>query len=423
MQLRNRLIALVCLILFLGVGAGLFLTTAARKPFAVILFIADNISPSVLTSARLFASGGDGRLQMEDFPACALCRNAANDFSVPESASASTEIAAGKRVNSGSLCIDPSGLKLPSLLEEASSKGRYTGLVTSGPITGATAAAYYAKTLNAGNTQDVLNQFCSHSPFDFVAGGGALDFDPSSKGNANPKEDKKTPLNQLNEKGVVVLRTMTDLEKQPFWTRVPILGLLAPGPLPLPNFSEGDPNTPTLADLVRVAITHLQSNRHGYMLVVDDPMVASASALNDAETMFNRLLAFDRAVATARRYAGENSLIIVTGRENIGGLQLNGYPFLRDKGVAILALNNQGIPSLCWSTGPGFPAEKTPDTTVTKKTNPPAVGILSQPSAYRLGSAAGVAGDVLTLGSGQGSEKIRGFLELTDIHRILKEGL
>ena len=90
MKLRNRLIALVCLVLFLTLGAGLFLTSSARKPFAVILFVSDNLEPSALAAARIFGGVGDSRLQMEDFPNLALFRNPANDYSVPDAASAST---------------------------------------------------------------------------------------------------------------------------------------------------------------------------------------------------------------------------------------------------------------------------------------------------------------------------------------------
>jgi hypothetical protein len=35
----------------------------------------------------------------------------------------------------------------------------------------------------------------------------------------------------------------------------------------------------------------------------------------------------------------------------------------------------------------------------------------------------GVAGDVLTLGVGQGSEKLQGFLDLTDIHHLINDEL
>lgn len=420
MKLRNRMIALVCLALFLGVGAALFLNTKARKPFSVILFIADNINPASLTAARLFGGGGEARLQIEEFPNTALCRNQANDFSVPEAASASTSIAAGKHVNRGSLCTDPSGAKMPSLLEEATLTGRSTGLITTGEITGATAAAYYAKSLDGKNHADLLAQFNAHAPYDFVVGGGAQDFIAAADAPKHQGEANKPLMKQLGGKEVVTVQSMAELESQPFWKKLPVLAPLSPGPLAPTHFGEGNPDSPSLSDLVRVAIRHLQSNSKGYLLVVDDPMIAEAAAANDAETMMTRLLAFDQAVGTAKRYAGSDAMIIVTGRENVAGVQLNGYPLLRDKGVAILALNNQGYPSLCWSTGPGYASEKSPATTKPKKNSP---GILTQPAAYTLPSGVGTAGDVLTLGVGRGSESLHGFLDLTDVHKVIRESL
>lgn len=113
MKLRNRLLALACLLLFLTLGGLIFLTTGPRKPFAVILFIADNINPACLTAARIYSGGGDSKLQLEEFPNTALCRNASSDFSVPDTAAAATEIATGGKVPNGKLCMDASGAKLP----------------------------------------------------------------------------------------------------------------------------------------------------------------------------------------------------------------------------------------------------------------------------------------------------------------------
>ena len=402
MKLRNRLIALVCLIFFLSIGAALFLTTTNRKPFAVILFVADNISSSNLTAARLFSGGGDARLQIEDFPNTAISRNCANDYSVPDAASASTAIAAGKRVNRGALCMTPSGSSLTNLLEEAMTQGRATGLLSTGKITATTTAAYYCKTLNASDTKSILTQFANHQPFDFVVGGGGEEA-ISSKASAYS-----------------IIHSVADLENQPFWKKVPTLGILPVAALSQSGFGEGNPDTPSLSDLVRIAIRNLQSNRKGYLLVIDDPMIAEAALSNDAESTLGRILSFDRAVATARRYAGDKALVIVTGRENIGGMALNGYPFLRDKGVSVLAMNNDGYPSICWSTGPGFAPEKEINST---KTNASAVGILTQPPAFKLPSSVGTAGDVLSLGTGPGSEKLHGFIDLTEVHKIIQEAL
>lgn len=434
MKLRNRLIALACLIVFLTPVAVYLLASSQKKPFAVILFLGDGMSPSVLTASRLFAGGGNGRLEMESLPNGALCRNAANDSSVPETASASTAIAGGERVNRGELCIDPSGKKLPSLLEIAGSRGRATGLITTGRIAGITSAAYYAKTRNAYDQGDLIRQFSAHAPFDFVAGGGAADFEaPAAMTNsgtgtngAASAEASPRPATALPG-GVSTVHTMAELEKKPFWERRPLLAPLAPGDLS-PADSITVTNTASLSDLVRVAIQHLQSDKDGYLLVVDDPMIGAAASANNGEKMLGRVLALDQAIATARRYAGENALIIVTGRETIGGLQLNGYPLLGDKGVAILAVNAQGNPSLSWSTGPGYSLEGTqsPPRSGAKTgiSAPPAsVGILTQPTAYSLPAGIGVAADIVTLGAGPGSEKLHGFLDLTDLHRLILEKL
>lgn len=400
MKLRNRLLALACLLLFLTLGGLIFLTTGPRKPFAVILFIADNINPACLTAARIYSGGGDSKLQFEEFPNTALCRNASSDFSVPDTAAAATEIATGGKVPNGKLCIDSSGGKLSSLLEEASLKGRATGLITTGGLIYPTSAAFFAKTAAPSNLKDIQDQFRSHAPFDMTVGFSA---DQEIAVDSLPKETQ-------------LIRTAGDLESFPFWKRNPVTVLL---PARSNEDSIGSEETTSLSDLVRVAIRRLQLNGKGYLLVVDDPGIGAAAASNDGEKMLRKISALDKAVATARRYAGDKAMIVVTGRENIGGFQLNGHPFLRDKGVAIAALDNHGCPSLCWSTGPGYAMDPSQD----GKGKKPQPGILTQPSAYLAPKGIPSAGDVLATGIGQGTERIHGFMDLTDLHRIIAESL
>lgn len=400
MKLRNRLLALACLLLFLTLGGLIFLTTGPRKPFAVILFVADNISPGCLTATRIYSGGGDSKLQLEEFPNTALCRNASADFSVPDTAAASTEIAAGTKVPNGRLCMEPSGTKLPSLLEEASLKGRATGLITTGGLFSPTAAAFFAKTADPSNTGEIAEQFRTHAPFDMVV---SFSGDKELPSNPAPKETQ-------------LIRSPGDLEAFPFWKRNPVTALLPASSNEATGITE---ESSSLSDLVRIAIRRLQLNRKGYLLVVDDPGIGAAAASNDGEKMLGKISAFDKAIATARRYAGENAMIVVTGRENIGGFQLNGHPFLHDKGIAVAALNNLGYPSLCWATGPGYSVGSQQEGKI-RKGSP---GILSQPSAYLTPKGIPSAGDVLATGTGQGTDRIRGFLDLTDLHRIVSEAL
>jgi len=411
MKLRNRLIALVCLLIFLTLGAGLIFGTGRNKPFAVILFVTDNLDPSVLTAVRIFSGGGDSRLQMEDFPNLALCRNAANDFAVPDGSASTTAIASGVRTNRRSLGTAPDGSKLSNLLEEAALRGRSTGLVTVGPITSPTAAAFFAKTADSADRKDILSQFVNHQPYDLTACLWDETLNPSA-----------SALKPLTDKGAVIARGIGELDSRPFWKKDPILALLSPSSLSAGKSGEVTTGEGTLSDLVRIAIRNLQSNGRGYLLVVDDPLVGIRASNNDAEAMFGELQSLDQAVATARRYAGENALIVITGRQSLGGPVMNGYPFLRDKGISVIAMNNEGAPSVCWSTGPGFAPDSSPQSKLSKGTSE-RVGILSQPAAFIQPTASGTAGDVLCFGAGQGSEKIRGFLNLTDVHKVMSNAL
>jgi alkaline phosphatase len=166
--------------------------------------------------------------------------------------------------------------------------------------------------------------------------------------------------------------------------------------------------------MVKTAIQLLQYNRKGYLLVVDCGLAGKAASQNEGERMLRELLALDEAVASAVSFAGEGSLILVVGKQSIGGLRLNGYPFRNDKGVAVVGINSQGIPSLTWSTGPGTRAA------------PAEAGDASQtnePSAVPAPVAIGVAEDGIVAGAGEGSEKLQGFKENTVIFRVISENL
>jgi alkaline phosphatase len=396
------LLALACFLLFLTLGGLIFLTTGTRKPFAVILFVADNINPACLTAARIYSGGGEGKLQLEDFPNTALCRNSSADFSVPDCAAAATQVASGEKVPNGRLSIDQSGTKFPSILEEALLSGRSTGLITTGDLFAPSASAFFAKSADPSNTKDLQDQFRIHAAFDMVI---ALQ---------NPANH---PISTNNlPKDTQLIGSASELENFPFWKRNPVVSLL-PGASQHAGKSE---DSPSLADLVRIAIRRLELNNKGYLLVIDDPSIGAAATSNDGERMLQNISELDRAVATARRYAGDKAMILVAGRENLGGLSLNGNPLIHDKGVAVIALNNMGYPSLSWSTGPGFAIESTQEGKPKKGSSQ---GILSQPTAFPLPKGIPTSGDVLAVGVGQGTEKIHGFLDLTDLHKIIRDSL
>ena len=78
-------IALVCLLAFIGIGVLFYANWVVQKPFAIILFLTDNLTPSTLTAARIYKNGADTRLNLEKLPNLGLITTHAADFAVSDS--------------------------------------------------------------------------------------------------------------------------------------------------------------------------------------------------------------------------------------------------------------------------------------------------------------------------------------------------
>ena len=104
--------------------------------------------------------------------------------------------------------------------------------------------------------------------------------------------------------------------------------------------------------MTRRAIELLQWNTGGYLLIVDAGLMRTAARENHGERTLAETIELDQAIAVASSYMGENSTILVAGNLGIGGLSLNGTPFRKDSGVALLGVNSSGEPALTWATGP-----------------------------------------------------------------------
>jgi alkaline phosphatase len=386
-----------------------YVNWVVQKPFAVIVFLTDNFNASALTAARIYGGGADNRLSVERFPVLSVVSNHAGDFAVSDVASASTAIATGRKVNNRNLGQDSSGQPLITLADIARERGRAVGLVTNASVTDAGAAAYYAKTNEPHDSAGLALQLMKAPGFDVLLGGGAMDFVPEHKG--GKRADGRDLTMELRQSGFDVVRSKSELLNTPLWRAPKLIGFFAEGNLAFADEVAQAAAQPSLAEMVGQAIQLLQFNRKGYLLIVDAGLVGKAASQNEGERMLREFLQLDNAVATALAYAGKESLIVVAGRSSVGGLRLNGYPFRNDKGVAIVGINAQGLPSLTWSSGPGSGAGSGDDAKPV------------EPSAVPAPVAAGVAEDGLAVAVGPGSETLNSFSDNTDLFRLISSGL
>jgi alkaline phosphatase len=169
---------------------------------------------------------------------------------------------------------------------------------------------------------------------------------------------------------------------------------------------------------VRRAIELLQVNRRGYVLVVNAHLMASAAWQNFGERTLHETAELDRAVKVSREYAGRNTAVIVCGDAAIGGMNVNGYPFRYDSGVAILGLNSAGQPWVTWATGPN--GGKTGANIESSSARDLSA---LEPAAVQAPSALNSLEDPIATATGLRMEKLRGTIDNTQIFQIIRDAL
>src|SRR5438093_3161310 len=105
MKWRNQILALLCLTIFIALGVLYFRHWVVQKPFGIVLFIGEGLTPDRMTATRLYAGGADSRLAIESLPAAALLSNYSQDFAAADEAAAATTLASGVKVNNRSVGI------------------------------------------------------------------------------------------------------------------------------------------------------------------------------------------------------------------------------------------------------------------------------------------------------------------------------
>jgi len=402
MKWRNQILALICLLAFAALGVLYFQNWVVQKPFGIILFVGEGLTAQRTAATRVYIGGADNPLAMDGLEFSARLRNHSADFAVPDSAAAASALATGIRVKNGTIAIAESGAPLQTILEIAHQEGRATGIVTDGALTNPTVAAFYAHASTAKPPQQFATTMIEQSAVDIALGGGAADFDKAKVDHAR----------------VRVIRNLPELEQISGWQQPRLLGLFAANDLPFTDEVAARTDQPSLADMVRRAIELLQVNRHGYVLVVNAHLMASAAWQNLGERTLRETAELDRAVQISREYAGRNSAIIVCGDAAIGGMNVNGYPFRYDTGVAILGLNSVGQPWVTWATGPN--GEKTGATVESSSARDLSA---LEPAAVQAPSALNSLEDPIANATGLRMEKLRGAIDNTQVFEIIRDAL
>jgi alkaline phosphatase len=424
MRWRNQILALLCLTIFFALGVLYFRHWVVQKPFGIVLFIGEGLTPERIAATRLYSGGANAKLSIESLPAMALLSNYSADFAAPDESAAAIALATGEKVNNRTSGGANLGSTLKTIIDLAREKGRAIGLVTNTRLTNPTVAAFYAQ--GKARVDDIAQEFAEKKKIDIALGGGGAEFLPEAKG--GKRTDGRDLILELRRNGYEIVRSKAELESVPRWRRPRLLGLFSNSEMAFANQIASGSEQPALPDMTRRAIELLQWNSGGYLLIVDAGLMGVAARENQGEMTLAETVELDRALATARSYTGEKSTILIAGNLGIGGLALNGFPFRRDKGIALLGVNAAGEPALTWATGPNGPHAQTNSLASANLGGVPeerrkGESEIQEPAAVYVPAARGTVTDVLAAGCGPGSEALHGFVDNTIIFEIIRDQL
>ncbi|VAV90031.1 Alkaline phosphatase [hydrothermal vent metagenome] len=369
----------------------------------IILMIGDGMGMSTITAGRIFsgqAQAKDGEsylLEMEKLPYTAIARTYAHDSQVSDSASTATALVSGVKTNIRTLgvdqtvpyadCMAAKGHHVSSIFELAEDAGRATGMVTTARITHATPASVYGHSANRGWEVDSvisakdreagctdlaqqLIEWPNGDGLEIALGGGRANFLPKqqtdpeyAKKTGNRADGRNLAEEWAQKSGQQWIWNQAQFDAIDFSGPQKVLGLFEPSHMNYNGDRAKDGSgEPSLAQMTKAAITRLQQDKDGFVLMVEGARIDMANHGNNAARALEDLMAFDAAVKVARQMTDQRETLIIVTADHSHGLTLNGYP---QRGNPILGItktadgkpmkgaDGKAYTTLLYATGPG----------------------------------------------------------------------
>lgn len=455
-----------------------------RKVKNIILFIGDGMTIANRTAARVLSKGiaegkYQGRLAFDDMPNTAMIGTSGSDSLITDSANSMSAYTTGHKtaVNAMGVYVSRASdnLSHPRVETIAELVKRNTkmsvGIVSDAELQDATPGAMVAHTRRRADKQYIADQFLA-SGAEVILGGGSAYFYPQSEKGSKRKDDQNL-VDAFKSDGYQLAFTKQELMSaaENKNTRK-LFGVFHPDNMDgsldrlylKKNTVNQYPNQPDLTEMTRSAIEVLSRNPNGFFLMVEAALIDKFNHPLDWERAAFDTIMLSNAVQIAKDFAKKHpdTLIIVTPDHthsgSISGVVHDDKPGpLREK-VGIYA--EAGYPNYPKADLQGYPNQvdvskrlaffygNYPDhyETLHPKldgTFVPAVKdgagkyvanpkyIQLQEDAIHVGgnlpihqeSGVHTADDAVLNAMGPGSEKFRGFMDNTEVFKVMVESL
>ncbi|GAA4778798.1 hypothetical protein GCM10023231_01710 [Olivibacter ginsenosidimutans] len=268
----------------------------------VILLIGDGMGSGQVKAAL---SVNHGQLNLSQMRYMGFSRTESANAGNTDSGAGASAIATGQSTNNESISVDTAGKPLLRLTDILAKKGKKNGLLSTGDLTDATPAAFYAANIDR-SASEAIAQDLLQSPIAFIGG--------TQPGFFHDSQKRRSYFQQLRAKGFSVLEDVMQINTQKK------IALFLPDSVTRP-VKEGRGNV--LQRMVSESIVRLKSP-NGFFLMAEGAQIDYGGHANDLPYVITETLDFDQAVGEALRFADQdgNTLVIVTADHETGGLSL-----------------------------------------------------------------------------------------------------
>ncbi|HAY3538851.1 alkaline phosphatase [Elizabethkingia anophelis] len=270
----------------------------SKKVKNVILLIPDGTS---LPQYYAAFTANKGKLNVFNMKATGLSKTNSSNAYITDSAPGSTAFATGMKTKNTFVGVDNEGKALAQIPDIIAAKGMTSGLISTGDVTDATPADFYAHSDNRNSSEPILKDFVS-SKTKMLIGGPT-----SGLTEDNLKKIKEAKIDLYKD-----LKSVKNTNNR----------ILVIDPLASQRITNGRGNW--LADAFDLTLNDLKTNKNGFFMMVEASQTDGGGHSNNIEQLVTELLDFDHVVGKAMKFADENkeTLVIVLGDHETGGLTL-----------------------------------------------------------------------------------------------------
>jgi alkaline phosphatase len=374
---------------------------AAGLPRAknVIFMIGDGMGIGHRTAARFVLHGvSQGKalapLAMDTFPVTGFVQTCSLNSIITDSAPGGSTFSTGNKIDNNEEGVFPDDTadafdnpRMEHMGEFlARTQGKSLGIVTTADVFDATPAGWTVHTQNRSHGTGICDQMLDESTVKanlaVLLGGGRKWFLPAgtpgsartaatdytlsaeltagwgvASGAIDPTRDL---IADFQRAGFTYTRTATELKAIPE-TTTKLLGLYALSNMNVASDKidgrrgnprivndYGFPDQPMLDEMIVAAISVLEKNPAGFVLMVEGASIDKQSHAMDTERWILETIEFDRAVARAKTFAAANpdTLVVVTADHETGGVAVLGASLVTQASLNTRANSGGGVAQL-----------------------------------------------------------------------------